>query len=95
MKPMSHHACFSSRDHHEHWTVTPKDFLGGGFSIPHHKCPAGGPEAPLLVLRTGGLLGVPELAGGDLHPDLSSWLPPAAWSTWAGEGGGRISPGLT
>jgi len=52
----------------------------------HRRCPAAVPEIRLPVQRTGGLLGVPRLVGGDPHLDLSSSLHLAAWSTLAEEG---------
>lgn len=61
----------------------------GGRRTVARRFPAVGPEVHLPVKGTGGLLGVPELADGDPHLDLSSWPHPAAWSTSAAQG--RVS----
>lgn len=58
----------------------------GGRRTVERRCPAVAPEGRLPVQRTGDLLGVQELVGGDPHLDLSSSLHLEALNTSAVRG---------
>lgn len=52
----------------------------------HRRCPVVAPEERHPVKGTGAHLEDQGLVGEDHPLDLSFWLHPEAWSTWAGPG---------